>query len=692
MPSQPSTISWGTPVPDEAAFRQAFDPDYIRAFADQLSAIGLYELGFRPAGTPASYKAGELILQEMRRIGLQKVRREPFPVYAWDFRGVHIELHNPVRRTIPASSFPPSPGTSPAGLTAPLVDVGLGTAADYAGRDVRGKVVFARLDVNVMRWPGILVHEAELHGAIGVVFYYLNGYAQHPSGDALNTHDGMCRDTIPILQVSINDGHYLSDLLDQRGELEVTLISRVAANPQGTGYNVLGEIPGRRSPSHYLFVGAHYDAWFTGYWDNVSGVAAMLAIARALVDSGYQPEHTLVFLASDAEEFGVADSIFDWLVGAHALLEAHPEWVGQTTCCFNFDTLCLQVARKLGFYGSAEMVSFMRQSLAAPDMILHTFAEPQAEVENYVTPWTETYSWTYFGIPVVQPRFDRGTAGETHYHTQFDTADILDFDKTNEAVRMCGSLLVHLDRLPLPPFDFVTRAEAMRASVDWDVARTLDMADRLAQALDGFEERARQLTLALKRVTAGGWPALVDQTAAVEAARAQLLDVARYLLLHGSYLGGDFSHEVMYRHVNGQRHLATLDQAIAALEAGDAARTLEVLCDKASGLPGAFFGQHVSYPTYHHFTLGAVNPGRSDLLWGKDRALPYLDCWMVIHDLKDRLARGSQDFGPELHTLREQRQVVVDRLRQDLVYLAEIVETAAGQLPVSELQDLAALV
>jgi len=686
MPSQPSAT--GTPAPDEAAFRQAFDPTYLRAFGDRLSAIGLCELGFRPAGTRAGHEAGELILQEMRRIGLQKVRREPFPVYAWGFRGARIELHGPARCTIPASSFPPTPGTSPQGLTAPLVDVGLGTAADYLGRDVRAKVVFARLDVDVLRWPGILAYEAELHGAVGVVFYYLNGYAQHPSGDALNTHDGMCRDTLPILQVSINDGHHLSELLAQEGELEVTLFSRVDADPQGTGYNVLGEIPGQRYPKRYLFVGAHYDAWFTGYWDNVSGVAAMLAMARALLESGYRPEHTLVFLASDAEEFGTADSIFDWLVGAHALLEAHPEWAGRTTCCFNFDTLCLQDAHRLGFYGSAELVDFMRRSLAGPDLTLHTFAEPRAEMENYVTPWTETYSWTYFGVPVVQPKFDRGTAGETHYHTQFDTRDMLDFDKTNEAVCVYGSLLVRLDQLPLPPYDFVTRAAAMRASVDWDVARTLNLADRLTQTLDGFEERARQVAMALGRANARGWPGLSDRAAAADAVSGQLRAAAGYLLLHCSYLGGDFSHEVMVRHVNGQRHLATLDRAITALGEGDAGRALGAVCDKATGLPGAFFGQHVSYATYHHYTIGAVNPGRPDLLWGKDRALPYLDGWMVIHDLKDKLAQGSLEFDPELYTLREQRQGVVDRLRQDLAYLAEVAETAAGMLPVSELRDL----
>lgn len=687
-PSLSATVPWSGPVPEQVAFRQAFNPTYIQAFADQLSAVGMYELGFRPAGTEAGRRASELIAQEMRRIGLKNVQREPFPVYAWGFRGARIKVDGSDEQVIPASSFPPTPGTSPAGLTALLVDVGLGTAADYATHNVQGKLAFARLDVDVMRWPGVLAHEAECHGAIGVVFYYLNGYAQHPSGEALNTHDGMCRDTIPIIQVSVNDGQYLARLLAERDEVEVTLFSHIDAEPEGTGYNVIGTIPGRRYPDRFISVGAHYDAWFTGYWDNASGVASMLAIARALVESGYQPDHTLVFIATDAEEFGAVDSIFDWLVGIHALLEAHPEWIGQTTCCFNFDTLCLRVAEQLRFYGSAEMVGFMRQATARHDMRPGGFAQIQPGVENYVTPWTETYSWTYFGVPVVQPSFNRGTVGSTHYHTQFDTRDILDFDKTNETVRLYGSLLIRLDQLPVPPYDFVTRAEAMRASVDWDLARAVGVVDELVSALDHFENRARQVALALPKIDGQGWSRLLPHVAEVDAANQQLRTAVNYLLTHCSYLGGDFSHRVMYRHENSQRSLETLDRAIAALESGDAQKALDALTDKETGLPGAFFGQHVSYPTYYHFTTGAVNPDRPNLFWGKDRALPYVDCWMVIHNLKDKLTRNVAGFGAELHILREQRETMMSRLCQDFSHLVRIANAAADMLPVKALQAL----
>ncbi len=680
---------WSKPVSEESTFRAAFDPDYIADFADRLSAIGLYSMGFRPAGTEAGHRAGELIAAEMQRIGLHDVRREPFPVYAWDFRGAEITVHGPGGRTMPASSYPPTPGTPPGGLTTTLVDVGLGTAADYLGRDVRGKLAFARLDVDVMRWPGVLAYEAELHGAAGIVFYYLNGYAQHPSGAALNTHDGMGRDTIPAIQVSVNDGRELAQALAGGGEVQATLVSRVEAAPQGRGHNVVGVLPGRRFPDRFLVVGAHYDAWFSGYWDNASGVAGMLTIAQALVASGYEPAHTLVFVATDAEEFGAPDSIFDWLVGAQALLESHAEWPGQVSCCFNFDTLCLQAAEWLRLYGSAEMSGFVRQATSGPDLRLSAFPQPQAQVDDYVTPWTETYSWTYFGVPVIQPSFDRGTVGETHYHTQFDRRDILNFAKSNEAVRLYGSLLVRLDQQPLLPYSFGARAEAMRASVDWELARSEELAPQLADALERLAERASQVERTVAAANSRGWPDLSPHQEGVDAANQELRQAAAYLLRHCSYLGGDFCHTVLYRHEHRQQHLAALKQAVAALEVGDARQALVALTDRQTGLPGAFFGQYASYRTYHHFVVGAVSPGRPNLFWGRDRALPTLDCWTLIADLKDKLARSVTDFDVELFQLCAWHEEMLGLLHRDLSYLINTADTAAKLLPVEALEALA---
>ena len=56
----------------------------------------------------------------------------------------------------------------------------------------------------------------------------------------------------------------------------------------------------------------------------------MFGIARALLISGYRPKYNLVFCAMAAEEWGVANSKYDWSTGAYEqVFTAHPEWQGR---------------------------------------------------------------------------------------------------------------------------------------------------------------------------------------------------------------------------------------------------------------------------------------------------------------------------------------------------------------------------
>jgi hypothetical protein len=58
---------WSTALPQERAFWDGFDSDYLFDFADRLSAIGTYELGFRPSGSGAGRRAADLILDDRTR-------------------------------------------------------------------------------------------------------------------------------------------------------------------------------------------------------------------------------------------------------------------------------------------------------------------------------------------------------------------------------------------------------------------------------------------------------------------------------------------------------------------------------------------------------------------------------------------------------------------------------------------------
>jgi Zn-dependent M28 family amino/carboxypeptidase len=78
-------------------------------------------------------------------------------------------------------------------------------------------------------------------------------------------------------------------------------------DPKIPGRNMIGYIPG--TSSKVIVISAHYDHLgvingkvFNGADDNASGVAGMLKIAAHYAKS--KPNHTLIFAAFDAEEFG----------------------------------------------------------------------------------------------------------------------------------------------------------------------------------------------------------------------------------------------------------------------------------------------------------------------------------------------------------------------------------------------------
>jgi len=76
------------------------------------------------------------------------------------------------------------------------------------------------------------------------------------------------------------------------------------------GVNYVGLIKGRKAPERYIVITAHYDhegikkgATFNGADDNASGTSALFTIAAYF--KKHQPDHSLIFVAFDAEELGL---------------------------------------------------------------------------------------------------------------------------------------------------------------------------------------------------------------------------------------------------------------------------------------------------------------------------------------------------------------------------------------------------
>jgi Zn-dependent M28 family amino/carboxypeptidase len=81
------------------------------------------------------------------------------------------------------------------------------------------------------------------------------------------------------------------------------------------GVNIIGQLEGKKTPDKYIVITAHYDhegikngQIFNGADDNASGTAALFAIAEFFMK--HKPDHSLIFVAFDAEEKGLVGSRF----------------------------------------------------------------------------------------------------------------------------------------------------------------------------------------------------------------------------------------------------------------------------------------------------------------------------------------------------------------------------------------------
>jgi Zn-dependent M28 family amino/carboxypeptidase len=104
--------------------------------------------------------------------------------------------------------------------------------------------------------------------------------------------------------------------------------------------NVVGLVPGSERPDEVIVVTSHYDHFgvgapidgdsiYNGAYDNASGTALILAMARALADMPRAPARSVLFVAAGAEEQG--------LLGAERYVQMPLFPLERTVAEINFD-------------------------------------------------------------------------------------------------------------------------------------------------------------------------------------------------------------------------------------------------------------------------------------------------------------------------------------------------------------------
>ncbi|UCD85920.1 MAG: M28 family peptidase [Deltaproteobacteria bacterium] len=279
---------------------------------------GLASFSHRRPGSPEAMAAEDYLVRELEKTGITGIKKEPIELNHWEAGNYSLAIETEEGyQPFPCFYVPYSGFTREEGVVAEMVYIGKGRPKDFAGREVRGKIVVAEVPfVNLpyglllkllpsyyfsdpgksiglgFRLPLIFVRRNFLGYATEKVHLPTDVYWQSVDSGAAgiililkdqptnsNTHygpyDGILK-PLPGLWVGKYDGVQL------RGYAKKGLKARLVLQgdvKESVSHNIYGFLPGQSERT--IIIASHHDSPFQGAVEDGSGCAQVLAQARA---------------------------------------------------------------------------------------------------------------------------------------------------------------------------------------------------------------------------------------------------------------------------------------------------------------------------------------------------------------------------------------------------------------------------
>lgn len=622
-------------------------------------------LGYRPAGSKAEFETGEMLKSYMEDLGLSNVRKDEIKVDGWEFEKAVLAYADAAgeRQEVQLGAYQTDFVTKGA-ETFQVVYVGKGGEKDYADKDVTGKIVLAEINQRDEWWINFPVYQAHEKGAKALIAVQIGGYGQVDE-KALNAQDIAGPPEAAAFSMSFEDSEKLKACLDEKGEITVTLDASSRVMRDVSTYNILGEIPGRRS-DRMILLSAHYDSYFSGFQDDNTAVAMMLGIARAFIKMGYQPENTWVFCAMAAEEWGIADSKYDWSTGAYAeVFNVHPEWAGKVIGDFNFELPALSNGNLDGIRCTYEYKDFFEDTLKILPALSPAYPEGVI-VSAPIETWSDDFSVAISGIPSMVNEFSAGSFMTTHYHSQYDSDAYYNEAAYRFHHELYGLLLMHLDRQSVAPLNFAEVFEQASASLDVLMCqKSGSRVTALLNLLGQTEEVAEEVYDRIYDINEAG----VDSEQCREAENI-LLKV--FKMAQDKYVRLTWEDAVVFPQEAAQNNLRYLKKAIRALKRKipDAEAAFEALYEIDNNAYAFQFSKQV----YERFTDYVLDQNSDRLQWGRGRIVHHENLYDLVAQLMDKYHQGATDFANEIAELEKVAKRQKAYLRDDIEYMLQSTE------------------
>ena len=285
----------------------------------------------RVPATPEYDQAANFILERAKEYGLQDVHAEQYPIdgqihyglmrshVAWTVGGARLWQIEPRHTLLADWSTDPirlADYSHSADVETPLVDVGAGTSmSDYAGKDVRGKIVLADGVLS-----GVQHLAVEKYGAAGIVSDMPNQTTAWSGLDTSIVRWGHLDGSLPQGFAFMVSRATAADLRAQMLAGHAVVLGAHVEADVGAGHwtVVTATIPGTDSGAGEIVYSCHLDHQRPGANDNGSGCVTILESARMLnrlIGSGAlnRPRRTLRFIWGPEVE------------GTMAFLSRHPD-------------------------------------------------------------------------------------------------------------------------------------------------------------------------------------------------------------------------------------------------------------------------------------------------------------------------------------------------------------------------------
>lgn len=686
------------PADPEAAyesFLNAVSPDYAYDIAYELTTNPDFfnsELGGRTAGSDAEHAAADYLVQTMEEIGLSDVEKVAADCDRWQFNGASF--------TVDGVSYPvysyATASTPAEGITAEVVYVGKGTMWDYEGLDVTGKIVLIDIDQRNDWWITYPMLEAQHQGAAAILAANVGGFSQI-ADDALNCQDICGPTAIPTLSIGLSDSQEIQEKL-AAGPVTATLVVDNEVNVgDGTTYNIMGRIPGKSS-DHQILVGGHYDVHFKGFQDDNCAVGLVLAMAKAMIDSGYQPENDLVFCLHGAEEWGSSYTQYDWTVGAWEMINrVHPDWVGKTLAFLNFELPAYEFDTYTSSYSAPEMYAmldyFVNEYPYSPEP--EGCFEDGVLTEGYQTyTYSDDFSYYAAGVPSTVNGFllqkDMETVFpfyEEIYHSQYDTPETYNEAVMNFNIRYYGALAMYIDQTPALYLDFTAQYDRILASLDEELLTRVgvDM-DAYHTALESLKETAQAMSEDICSVNEAYAEARNAQdTAKMEELwnrgrelTAQNLTAFAYAQKH---LLGLMYERPIVPHEAPQENITLCENIISCLEEGQVATAVDEYAWTVNNVLewyAMYFSPEV-IAIQDDMLWGESNA--DNLYWGTGKSFAKADVDQATRSLYTRYEEEGGDFSQEIAVYQKaveaQSEILLQLAQQEIDSINELTQLLA---------------